>query len=479
MKEAFTNEILEYHKCRLPIPPNDLVRNALKKMMEERERHLDPESREGQCMTTSQLLIIIICVCVTTIIIIVVVVVIVVVIAKRKRLEEKKRRLPEGISSSVMDKQPKKKLRSNSPLSEADKSVLEHWNKIQQTLLNRAKERLGNKVDNNANMEEFFQHQELLIKQQSEQLDKQQSQMMEQQRRIQQQTEQIRILVHQQKVLIRECKGAGIKIPLNTPTPSPLTPPFSTLSPGLSRTQSMANSMPPNTTSLVTKMDSTTATTTTKQLIKKPSIVVSPVTTAIDNPPKTIAAPPQTTPIITTTSPLVTVTSQPHTSYPTNPLPPTQSLTPLSQPLPLPTQPLPLPTQSLPPPVAYIPSSPQFHPIPQVSMTTNDFMMSHYGLGPLQDPLIPYVDTSMLPPLPGASDYSSVFNPLTSKELLELTSREIHNLSPCDPNSVGSFNPPFDDLDNFFNLPTGCGAGYGVGITDDELQVSVIPNAEM
>ncbi len=114
-------------------------------------------------------------------------------------------------------------------------------------------------------------------------------------------------------------------------------------------------------------------------------------------------------------------------------------------------------------------------------MATNDYMMSHYSMGTIQqNPLIQYIDQSMIPSLlPGTTDYNTLFNPLTSKELLELTSREIRNLSPCDHNSVGSFNTAFDDLDNFFSLPTGCGAGYGVGIADDELHVSILPNPEM
>ena len=116
-------------------------------------------------------------------------------------------------------------------------------------------------------------------------------------------------------------------------------------------------------------------------------------------------------------------------------------------------------------------------------MDTNDYTMNHYMSNPMgaHDPLIQYMDSVHLPPppLPAPSDFSSVFSPLTSKELMELTSQEIHNLSPCDPHSVGSFNPPFEDLDNFFSLPTGCGAGYGVGINEDELQVTIPPNTLM
>lgn len=48
--DAVVDELKEYHKCRIPIPPTNQVRDALKKMMEEREQKSseggEPEKKE-------------------------------------------------------------------------------------------------------------------------------------------------------------------------------------------------------------------------------------------------------------------------------------------------------------------------------------------------------------------------------------------------------------------------------------------------
>ena len=45
-------EVKDYHKCRVPIPRTDQVRDALKKMMEEREKvneaEGEKEKKDGQ-----------------------------------------------------------------------------------------------------------------------------------------------------------------------------------------------------------------------------------------------------------------------------------------------------------------------------------------------------------------------------------------------------------------------------------------------
>lgn len=420
-------------------------------------------------------------------------------IAKRKRLEEKKRRLPEGIANqNVSDKQKKKYREGGSPLSESDKSVLEHWNKIQQTLLNRSKEQAGGRTDH-TNMEEFFQHQELLIKEQSEQLDKQQCQIMEQQRRLQQQTEQIRVLVHHQKVLIRECKASGMKIPLSTPNPSPLTPPFSNLSPNLTSKPAQPLTVNSSVGGGARPRPSSSSSSSNNNKSNKDLLPPNVIKPNLPNmgtsspPPTSMVAPPLTTPsqsmalppknvhsetstVITVTPPTNSVKSMPHPQIPYQSLPP-------------PSLPQPHPSIPLAPPLMYPNSLSQYHhhvpPPSQVSMTTSDYMMSQYTSQQQapppeqQDPMMQYINQQpQLPPFT-APDFSGVFSPLTSKELMELTSQEIHNLSPCDPNSVGSFNPPFEDLDNFFSLPTGCGAGYGVGISEDDLRVTIPADTEV
>ena len=385
---------------------------------------------------------------------------------KKKRVEEKKRKYPE---SNSVDK-AKKKARVYSPLSESDRSVLEHWNKIQQ----QAASRLQNPKGGETNMEEFFQNQELLIRQQSEQLDKQQSQVIEQQKRIQLQTEQIRVLVHQQKVLIRECKAAGIKIPLSTPNPSPLTPPFVGLSlptkSGTITTTTVSKVIPVTHPlgSESSKKDVTFTQSNTSShnpLPLPPSIVIPP-----PPPPPLPPPPPPPPPAIPHSSPIPIVTSVSHSMH--------QSTFP-------PPPPPPLPPPQLPPGIAYVPSQnslqlgPFSHSLIPLPSRSPDYM-THYGPSPLGSlSMLPPSDLAMQYMEPSSShiptpDFSQVFSPLTSKELMELTSQEVQKLSPYAPDSVGSFVPPLpEDLDSLFNIPTGRGAGYGVGVADDELNISI------
>ena len=61
------------------------------------------------------------------------------------------------------------------------------------------------------------------------------------------------------------------------------------------------------------------------------------------------------------------------------------------------------------------------------------------------------------------------FSPLTSSEFKEL---ERQSLSTYSTNPMAAFDPFPDDLDNIVNiaggLPTGSGAGYGVGVLEED-----------
>ena len=145
----------------------------------------------------------------------------------KKKKDDRKRK-----DMMVHDKRKKPKLSGNgavsstaSTLSQSDKATIERWNKLHhigrmsvQTLQGKAEE-----------ADARLQQQEELIKSQVNDLDKQQRQLYDQQWLIQEQAEQIRVLLHQQKILIRECKTAGIPIPISTPDPSPLTTPLSSI----------------------------------------------------------------------------------------------------------------------------------------------------------------------------------------------------------------------------------------------------------
>lgn len=345
--------------------------------------------------------------------------------ARKKRLEDKKRRHPIDHASS--DK-AKKKPKIYSPLTEGDKSVLDHWNKIQLAAINNPSRRLISKGDT-----EEFNQQDLLIRQQNHQLEIQQRQMMEQQRRIQQQSDQIRILVHQQKILIRECKAAGIKIPLTTPNPSPnitypqLTPSAATVT---ANTKVIQTKVEPSLTSSSCKLTSPV-----HPLLMAPP----PHQLVYQHPPSSHYDPPPTPPLPTLSK-----------------LPPLQSVTYSIAPPP--------------PPPPY----PDSYPIPHhIHDKSPEFVTPYPGQGVL--PMTPSEHT-----LSYFGPSAEFFSPLTSKELVELTSQEVRKLSPFALQSIDSFVPPLqDDMDKFFNLPNGCGSGYGLGISDDELHVTIPDHVEV
>ena len=375
---------------------------------------------------------------------------------KKKRLEEKKRRHPESHAGAT-DK-VKKKQKVYSPLTENDKSVLEHWNKIQLASFNNPG---GRRLVSKGEVEEQYK-QELLIQQQSEQLDKQQKQIIEQQRRIQQQAEQIKLLVHQQKILIRECKASGIKIPLSTPTPSPIiTPPqLASTSTATSLPLAVSKEVQGQTNSQQQSQEHTRQQ--PQQALLQKQEQAKPEQQRDGIAVCSIGGPP---------SHNVSSSLSNHSLSYSLP-PPTQNSLNLE-----PSSNASLQQVTYPPPIAppYAPPTDNNYPMPLMQSTSLEYTMAPptYGGGHNSLPVVPPPPTnsSAVQYLPPSNDF---FAPLTSKELMELTSQEVRKLSPFAPQSFGSFVPPLpEDFDNFFNLPNGCGAGYGVGVPDDELQVSI------
>ena len=369
----------------------------------------------------------------------------------RKKNDDLKRKHVESGTATATTKSKKAKIYS--PLSESDKAALEHWNRI---ALNQSKRGLSKSA------EEYLFQQEELIREQNEYLNEQHYQLMEQKRHIQKQTEQIRQLIKQQKILIRECKAAGIAISISTPEISPLTPP---LAPPL-------KGVPCNTSTAMAASD-VSGTLTIPSVnnprivsVKVPSSLVQQLTPA----PPTIPQAPKL---------------QQHMDSQQEHLLPKPSQPPQSIPSVLSSTPAPPPPQAPPPP--YIPPAPllstaqsslvSFQPPPPVPPT----MMSYpQPLPPSYMP--PYMQRVV--PMGGMSDpalhhqrdFSQVFSPLTSEDLMEMTSKEVEKLSPFASNSVGGFDLPLpDDIDTLLNLPSGCGAGYGVGVNEEELTIPIPP----
>ena len=354
----------------------------------------------------------------------------------------------------VHDKKKKPKLAGNgagpptgSTLSQSDKVTIERWNKLHhigrmsvQTLQGKAEE-----------TDARLQQQEELIKNQLEDLDKQQRQLYEQQWLIQEQAEQIRVLLHQQKILIRECKTAGISIPISTPDPSPLTTPLAKMSSSSSSASPVSSANVPRSSDRVDKpAPAITSSSSSKQL--PPVVCPLPPPSRVEPPAQPPPHHPKLAPPLH--SSVTAIRPRPLNTYPT--LQPRIISAPQPQPMNFqPPQPV-----SLPHSYGY---STQQQPVPNRSPS-------------YIPPPYPAPNTGLAAQGMAGFNTSEFFSPLTSRDLMELTSKEVQKLSPFESNSVGGFDPPFpEDLDNFFPLPMGCGAGYGVGVPEDELSVTIPP----
>jgi hypothetical protein len=354
---------------------------------------------------------------------------------KKKRLEEKKRRHPDG-NANPMTERVKKKQKVYSPLTESDKLALEHWNKIQLAITNNPNRRFISKPG--GNIDETSQ-QTLVIMQQSEQLDKQQKQIIEQQRRIQQQAEQIKALVHQQKILIRQCKASGIVIPLSTP--SPLTTPLVLATNGSITCSGQTES--PSQQQQSKQEQHQYHHSQQQPDLKKDTII----TTAKQSTSTSLPASSSSSSVIH------------HSSNP----PPPYSQTSFNE--------------SSSPNVTYSLAPPLPLPYPSTSL------QSDYAMPLIQSQLplgysVPFPQHYTMPPDPNTIQYlgpstSDFFNPLMPKDLLEFSSQEdLNKLLPFNSHSsMGVFIPPLQD--DFDGLPTGCGTGYGLGISDDELHIHI------
>ena len=71
------------------------------------------------------------------------------------------------------------------------------------------------------------------------------------------------------------------------------------------------------------------------------------------------------------------------------------------------------------------------------------------------------------------------FSPLTSSEFHKLESQ---NLSQYSPGVVSTYEPFPDDLDSILNIaefPMGSGAGYGVGVMEEEIMARAPPRLDL
>ena len=374
--------------------------------------------------------------------------------SKRKKAEEKKRKHhPEA--GSIGDKKKKAKLEifppaepGDSNMSEHDKNVLDRWKRIQQTtrpfvhpirkLVVKSDQENGTEGGGLA----CSQQQEQLLKQQSEQIEKQQKQITQQQQLIRSQQEKIRLLQEQQKALISECRAAGIKIPpiISQDVPAIITNQHDQLQLPTNVHRSGGSDVIPS----------------------QPPPHPPPQPQA--QPPITPAQPINQPPSYPNISPPNPTHAQPlphHGPQPVKTPPPPQSVggTTMSH-LPL-TQPMPPHSVSR-----------QFAPpaqVPVVASTVSPHINLNQTTQRLPTRTLYPTSEGVRTTNPMVANFS--FSPLTSSELQELESQ---NLPSYSPNPVNTYDPFPCELDSILNItvPTGSGAGYGVGVMEEELPIA-------
>ena len=360
--------------------------------------------------------------------------------AKRKKIEDKKRRHhPEPIP---VDKRKRPKIEGlpnpDEPecrLSEQDKNVLDRWKRIQLTtrpfihphpVRNLGAHSQGNGADG---MSMAY------IQQQSDQIEQQQRQIAEQKRVIQDQNNQIRVLQEQQKALIYECQAAGIKVPQSV-SQDAIT----------AMGHPSQSTLPP----------------------KKSGVPYSSAQPAPLHPQP--PGPPLQQPV--TCSPAQVL------SMSMNPPPPFPNISPPNARHPPPPQPMHLPHRT-PPPQSTISclqnpqmSTTHFLLPPAQQQTVVSASAAHLSLNQTSHVL---ASKTSYPPNEAIGTSTSptpanlMFSPLTPGEFI---TNEPQNIPSYSPNPYEPFPDELDNILNIAGLPTGSGAGYGVGVLEEELPLN-------
>lgn len=354
--------------------------------------------------------------------------------SKRKKMEDKKRKHhPEPIPA---DKKKRPKIEGlpnpdegEGGLSEQDKNVLDRWKRIQLTTRPFIHPIRNLGVQSQGNCPEGMSL--AYIQQQSDQIEQQQRQIAEQKKVIEDQKEQIRILQEQQKALIFECQAAGIKVP-----------------------------------HFVSQETTTTVSHPSQPSIpsKKSGVPYSSAQPAPLHPQP--PPPPLQQPVTCTPAQVLSV--------PMNPPPPFPNISPPNARHPPPPQPM-HPTHRTPPPQTTIPhlQNPQLPTtqflLPPSQQTIANTSAAHLSLN--QTPHILASKTSY-PPGDAIGTSTSptpanlMFSPVTPSEY---TTNEPQSMPSYSPNPYEAFPDELDNILNLAGLPTGSGAGYGVGVLEEEL----------
>ena len=397
-------------------------------------------------------------------------------LSKRKKVEDKKR--PHHSHSHHLPtnkKRIKVSEEDDNPLTSSDKNLLERWKRIQQMTVPPIRKVV--RPDGSESV--YLQQQEIILKQQAEKIERQQKRIEDQQRVIHEQQEQIRVLQERHKHFIQECQAAGIKIPhqeslsannvsRNRTNTVPINatqhhvgthaPPPS-LQPRLPQQSQAVVSLPPP----------------LPPIMPHHSQVLSPLMSQVF---------PNVSP--TNRTPPPPPTSQPHIPQPPTHLTPTpaphmhlSSSSPSSISISISgSQNVSLASNMQQQVTAHTPGMYNLHQQSQMQMISGASRLHAHNPGPSHLDMIsgthhissgpPYITNEGVRTSSGSMISDLTFSPLTSSELKELE---------CPPNLVGSYLAPSydpipDDLESILNitgLPTGSGAGYGVGVMEEEV----------
>ena len=382
--------------------------------------------------------------------------------SKRKKAEDKKRKQhhhPHD-TGAAPDKKKRPKLEGHPPpppppppptaalehhgneagVSESDQHTLDRWKQMQQVtrpFIHPIRKMLGKDGSGAEGGNGSLTYQEQLLSQQSDRIEQQKHQLEEQQKKICEQEELIRLLQEQKRVLLQECQSAGISIPEAAVSTrlgiySTAADPTANL-PALSQPAlTYASAIPPSQQSL-------------------------------SQPPVSPAQPLSQASSYVNVSPTLHPPSHAHQS----------EVHPSSVPRTTPPQNLSRISQHAHP---IHPSSAQFVPAPQMqpqaaSHGININQTSQLlPAGTLYPPGEATIRTS---PLMGNFNFPTLTN-----EFQDLAPNESHGLlpRPYSPPPLNTFDSFPDDLDSILNiagLPTGSGAGYGVGVMEEELPGSI------
>lgn len=385
--------------------------------------------------------------------------------SKSKKAQERKRKVHHMPDADKRKKVKMEMIPEGLDLTEQDMGNLDRWKNLQRStkpFVHPVRKLTRNGGEAASNEQQF--------REQAEQIEGLKMHLANQHQIIQDQKEQIKLLQELQAILVRECQISGMKIPkmvlteISKQTVINASAVPSLQNPPNSRTQVIPSSSQPM---CIPRPLVSPTLPSHAQVISRHPPSVSPGQAL--SPPMPRQMIPNISPTSRTPPPpqsRVPPTHQAHTKhllpYPMHPVSSQCNLNPPQNVVmsTVPAYPMPMGRPPPPGPGHFVPQQSQMRMPPA--------LVDQHGVHvePSQPPLLvpPRPPLMMTGPIRTSSSSlvgDLTFSPLTSSELKELESQ----------NLASTYDPFPDDLDNILDiagLPTGSGAGYGVGVVEEE-----------